>query len=56
MLYVCVGNVMNGVFSVCNVRRGAVGAGVSSRRCVGCEYTERVEVCEYDSKAGVGDE
>ena len=26
MLCVCVGNVMDGVFSVCTVRRGAVGA------------------------------
>ena len=28
MLCVCVGDVMDGVFSVCNVRRGAVGARV----------------------------
>ena len=26
MVYVCVGNVMDVVFSVCIVRRGAVGA------------------------------
>ena len=28
MLYVCVGDVMSVVFSVCNVMRGAVGARV----------------------------
>ena len=28
MLYVCVRNVMDGVFSVCIVRRGAVGGSV----------------------------
>ena len=28
MLYVCVGDVMDAVFSVCIVRRGAVGASV----------------------------
>ena len=28
MLYVCVGDVINVVFSVCIVRRGAVGARV----------------------------
>ena len=33
MLFVCVGDVMDVVFSVCIVRRGAVGARVSSCRC-----------------------
>ena len=33
MLCVCVGDVMDVVFSVCIVRRGAVGARVSSCRC-----------------------
>ena len=33
MLCVCVGDVMDVVFSVCIVRRGAVGA-VSSCRCL----------------------
>ena len=33
MLCVCVGDVMDVVFSVCIVRRGAVGVRVSSCRC-----------------------
>ena len=33
MLCVCVGDVMDVVFSVCIVRRGAVGARVSTCRC-----------------------
>ena len=33
MLCVCVGDVMDVVFSVCIVRRGAVGVSVSSCRC-----------------------
>ena len=33
MLYVCVRDVMDVVFSVCIMRRGVVGARVSSCRC-----------------------
>ena len=47
MLCVCVGDVMDVVFSVCIVRRGAVGArvwggGVSVSSCRCCMFVSRV--------------
>ena len=42
MLCVCVGDVMDVVFSVCIVRRGAVGARVSVSSCRCCMFVSCV--------------
>ena len=42
MLCVCVGDVMDVVFSVCIVRRGAVGAHVSVSSCRCCMFVSCV--------------
>ena len=42
MLCVCVGDVMDAVFSICIVRRGAVGARVSVSSCRCCMFVSCV--------------